>query len=80
MKLKLKVQEINVEKGMRYGMLMVYATNEQMVSNNRHVIVEKIDKEIRHDNMIKWQGKIDKIHLIKIPKFQANKRLITLTL
>jgi hypothetical protein len=60
MKLKLKVQEIKVEKGMRHGMLMVYATNEQMVSNNRHVIVEKIDKEIRHDNMIKWQRKMTK--------------------
>jgi len=46
--------------GWEYGMLMVHATSEQMVSNNRHVIVEKIDKEIRHDNMIKWQGKMTK--------------------
>jgi hypothetical protein len=60
MKLKLKVQEMKVEKEMGCGMLMMYETNEQMVSNNRHVIVEKIDKEIRHDNMIKWQGKMTK--------------------
>ena len=39
---------------------MVYATSEQMVSNNRHVIVEKIDKEIKHGNMIKWQRKMTK--------------------
>jgi hypothetical protein len=59
MELKLKMQEIKVEKGMRYGMLMVYATNEQMVSNNRHVIVEKSGKKMKHINMVKnnkkWQ-------------------------
>jgi hypothetical protein len=61
-------------------MLMVYATNEQMVSDDRHVIVEKIDKEIWHDNMIKWQGKDDKKRLIRYQNSKQTKDPITLTL
>jgi hypothetical protein len=37
-----------------------HETWNKMVSNIRHSMVGKIDKEIKHDNMIKWQGKMTK--------------------
>jgi hypothetical protein len=50
-----------------------------MVSNNRHRIVKKGGKKIKHINMVKKQQKVAKMHLIKHQNSKANARPITLT-
>jgi hypothetical protein len=50
-----------------------------VVSDKRHSIVEKIGKEIRHNNIVKWQEKVAKMHLIEYQNSKASKRPITLT-
>jgi hypothetical protein len=37
-----------------------YEIMNKRVSDNRHSMIGKIDKEIKHGNMIKWQRKMTK--------------------
>jgi hypothetical protein len=46
-----------------------YGMMNQRVSDNRHSMVEKSGKKMKHINMVKNNKEMAKMHLIEYPKF-----------